>query len=858
MLHPIGGDLQWVVAPVILGADIIVDGSVGTIQAAQYGFDNYAGSIAVNADNKGKPGIIDLIDVTQNLGTLSAGGPTITTGPGGNVRYIHISASSTAFRSKVFGGSQPEETTYVQGQSADITDDSGAQVHITPTQENFVDPTTGLSANNSGTLTVLTYPIASSSTGLGGLGGPQTGTGSAIIRITSTRGVQVRVSGGSAEIGEIQSTGNGPALDFDLGPDGLPNTGDENNGPDGIPNTGDEPFELDPTLTANGNKPDNGIDLRGYGRNALIDVYSITGNNFDVIRNRTPGEIVNANIGSVGLLEANNLGWARSSLVKGLATEQATVVDIPGTADVEGNTFPFNGTTNGIILHAATETQPVANQILARQSIGNVLALGRVQEISANADGHGDHGIFEGIIGNVFVKGQMREVQIGEGLMPSGTGNMSRAGLYDICDFGDQGTLGMGRIEKVTNQGLNSDIRGDIITNSGIGQIGLTDGSIIDSDIMVSQTPATDSTRTGLDVSSGLAFGTTADVIVHSPGSGNTLGNIDGITTSGRGGIIGLSTKSANLGPVNALGGFGVINSRFLILGDGRFAGNTADGYGYRGVEWFGGQSLDFVNARGNGKRLSTASFEPSVILGNTMSIDPFFGTRPNELTDLNVVLGTTAANPVKKGTSASGSIDISDIRVSRDVGSIIANTIRSAGFSIGNNVGSISTRSYTDTVSFALGKVSSVNVGGDATRTSFGVAGPVGDVHIGGSFKGSSSFQATGQNGSIHSFVTDNTLYGNVYAQEGIGTIRVGTTYGSEGTRSAKNIGLFVVGGDFASNAILQVGSRSSDANGRLSKLVIEGDFQDGGLIQLNSLGANNVILGANQGTIDFKPWDS
>ncbi len=131
--QPIGGDIQYIVAPNILGTGIAVDGSVGVVQVKQWGFANYAGGLSVNFDGKGKPGVIDLIDVTGNLGTLTAGGPVISTNTGGNVRYIHLANGSTAFRPKLFGGSQPEQTVYVQGQEADITDDSGAQVVITPT-----------------------------------------------------------------------------------------------------------------------------------------------------------------------------------------------------------------------------------------------------------------------------------------------------------------------------------------------------------------------------------------------------------------------------------------------------------------------------------------------------------------------------------------------------------------------------------------------------------------------------------------------------------------------------------------------------------------------------------------------------
>ena len=138
--RPIGGDIQYIIAPNKLGTSVAVDGSVGVIQVNQWGFANFAGGLSVNYDGKGKPGVIDLIDVTGNLGTLTAGGPVISTNSGGNVRYIHLSDTSTAYRPFLFGGSQPEETTYAKGQTANITDDSGGQVVIDPTHEEVLDP----------------------------------------------------------------------------------------------------------------------------------------------------------------------------------------------------------------------------------------------------------------------------------------------------------------------------------------------------------------------------------------------------------------------------------------------------------------------------------------------------------------------------------------------------------------------------------------------------------------------------------------------------------------------------------------------------------------------------------------------
>ncbi|HEV8378742.1 MAG TPA: hypothetical protein VGP99_07815, partial [Tepidisphaeraceae bacterium] len=104
-----------------------------------------------NADNFGDDGVIDLIDVRGNFGTLVGGGPHITTGPKGNVRYINV--EGILFRDEAFGGGRPDPTTFNPGQSATITDDSGAILKLTPG--------TGI-PNLPATLTVLTYGIRGS------------------------------------------------------------------------------------------------------------------------------------------------------------------------------------------------------------------------------------------------------------------------------------------------------------------------------------------------------------------------------------------------------------------------------------------------------------------------------------------------------------------------------------------------------------------------------------------------------------------------------------------------------------------------------------------------------------------------
>jgi hypothetical protein len=93
---------------------------------------------------------------------------------------------------------------------------------------------------------------------------------------------------------------------------------------------------------------------------------------------------------------------------------------------------------------------------------------------------------------------------------------------------------------------------------------------------------------------------------------------------------------------------------------------------------------------------------------------------------------------------------------------------------------------------------------------------------------------------------MTGNTLYGNVYGQLGIDSIRVGTHYGSQGTYTPNNLGEFITNGDMLSDSILRVKKR-------LNRLVVGGNLQEAALIRLGSLGTK-VIVGEEAGTIQFE----
>ena len=78
----IGGSYQVADSASYFASDLMADAAIGTIRTVNMGVDTLAPILTVNADNKGTDGVIDLIDTTGSFGTLSAGGPQISTGPG--------------------------------------------------------------------------------------------------------------------------------------------------------------------------------------------------------------------------------------------------------------------------------------------------------------------------------------------------------------------------------------------------------------------------------------------------------------------------------------------------------------------------------------------------------------------------------------------------------------------------------------------------------------------------------------------------------------------------------------------------------------------------------------------------------
>jgi hypothetical protein len=734
---PIGFMYQTISAAGTLVGEMIANGPIGVIRAGDMATLTPS-TITANADQLNGDGIIDLIDVTGDLGTPQAGGPAISTGPGGDVRYMNVGGN--VFRDRFFGGGTPEATTYSPGETVHMTDDSGTKIDLEPfplTPNPLFIPGGTNPAQIGPTLTVTAYPIR----GSGGV---------AVINVTSTGSVRVGAGGGRgtrshAEIGLISTTGVGNPV--------IRST-----------NSGQLSFAF-PTGTFDTNAVNLDVLMNGSG---TIDVFRIQGSDFTSIRNQTPGEIVNINStinptvppgftnnGTIGSLEAVNIGTAVSH----------TKAAVNGF-QVIGNAYPFNQQHNGIVSGNILNVQ-------AAGQIGNLNVTGSIGNVTANSGGRHTTGVFEGIVGPIVATDSIPTVDIGDGILPSGTGDFSRAGLY-------VGNL----LGSVVNRGLGSDIRGDIVAGSGIASITLSNGAIIGNRIIVG-TPFGIARR---------GFG--GGVLLDSPDTAtNPTFELGEVSVGGVGGIIGSLMEAADVGPIT-VSGFGIVNSSFRCGGPGTIAGLSAQGYGIRGVSLLGGAFINSISASAKPRNIPTTVYTPSVRLSNRYAIDPFFDQAPSNETDLDVYLGTTAVHPSRKRVTDAGAIVDTTASISRNLGSVFAATIRTSQLHVANTISSIATRGLVEGLQLTAGHVKTYVSGSSSSSLNWSVAGPIDSFRVKGDLDVTSRVGSVGPSAHIGTFEVDGNLNGQVTSGNDIDFLAVGGDVGPTALVKAKAIDRQKIGG--------------------------------------------------------------
>lgn len=801
----VGGDYQLIDIAGTFSGTVIADRAIGVIRANAIASRH---SYIVNADDKGNDGVIDLIDSRGDIGALGAGGPAIVTGPGGNVRYIR--AGGIAYRDSLFGGAEPEETTYDPGEVATLRDDSGTPVEISPIPETFQSSTvTGTPAQtlvDPGQLKITTYPIRGDLTG-------GASAGSVIVRIDvqggaggAPRGVDIKSKSpgthGSVEIGDLEIASSAAPVVFDS-----------------TLKTFTQTSTFDPV----------NVNIHG---NAPVDVFNISGlanapTSLNSLVNSTSGEIVNAHLTDVSDIQAETIGLSKSAT--------GTVVSGPGTGSgAQTSTYPFLQQQNVVELTGNVAT------IHARRGLGNIFIGGDAGDISANSNESNVSGVFEGMNAPIVVQGQLLSANIGEGLPSVGSGSFAKAGIFAV-----------GKIGSVSNQGVGSDIRGVVLSEDSIDSVRLGDGgSIIGGTVMVATT-----------FDSAIAFGT---IFVPSPTGSFTspIFQIGQIKLTGRGGIIGGRIICADLGPVSVgSGGFGILNSTINVLGDGRIDSVTADGYGIRNTLIRGGAATGDIVATGHGQQLDVNKFTPSVRGSAFGQFDSLSGLENGFINDLYKTLNITPQKPKRGSITKAGVISDTTIDGSRTLDSVSAWGIQARTIptvadpndstkrlpitnvdasypmriNFGDQIGSIHVTNQILGLALSGGAINSVTVGDDVYDARIASSGRIHTVSVGGTFRGNSALLANGINGQIDSFSVGNSLFGQVSALVGIGSVHVGRDVGSSQFHSSANITSLVIGNDVLDGANIS-------ANKQIGTLSIGDDLNAGAVIKAKSLGTFTI----------------
>lgn len=818
----IGGGYQRVEAGGDVDSNLVANGSIGTIVAGgiqSNTTESFNPIFSVNTDGRGSDGTIDMIYVTGDVGTSgNVGGPGLYTGLNGNVKYFHV--DGTLVRDAFFAGI-PTSTTYGLGEVARLQDDSGAQITITPTATttttSVTDPTTGqpVVLSSPGRLTLVTYPVR--------------GTGGVVIVSAESTSSLTAVSsgtGGSVDLTEVITNSDGSPVFRDGATVGY-TKGD-------VAPTSGTTTVVDPVTGAVTNvfsrTPSRPNPIL-FGGSLPVNVMHVVGNDVTSLVNGTAGEIASANVTSLGVLSAQTVGKINASTATDVVVPTnltdtggpAPGTDIPtgGTGSGAAEAFPFDAFSRGIDVTGS------AVSIFARDGTGSILVGQTLGALNPNSDGKNAAGRFDGIGGPVQAD-VFASIGIGEGVAFGGTGALANAGIFAV--------------ESIVNlSGVNADIRGPVVSARTIGTISLNNGSIVN-------------TAVGTFTSFDQVLYTVSSTQVNDPNGAFALSNL---TITGNGGILGSTLAAGSFGQVN-VGGYGILDTNIFATATGTRNGSiTAGGLGIRFSNINIGSSIGSVNATGNGRVLSIASFNPTVQqtgAARRRRFDAYSGRTLSGANDLNRLFGTTRSSPTLSGATNAGVIQDTTIVGLGDLGSVnayaigSANTERDIGSSLfpmrivfANSIGTVTTTSSITGLQLRSGSLAKLNVGANLQRASIGIAGTIGDISVGKTLRGTATILAQGGNGSINSIVVRGGLYGTVNANRSIGTIAadvIGSTIATGGS-----IQKLLADNDILSGSNIRAGKT-------IGRAIIGRNFEDGATIDSSGIDVFRVG-GTNAGTV-------
>ncbi|MCC7147407.1 MAG: hypothetical protein IT443_13255 [Phycisphaeraceae bacterium] len=786
-IAPIGGNIQMIDAGYgaasafdgFFRGNVRAKGGIGVLRATD-GFGDVTGNIdtsfEVDSDRQGADGIIDLITIGGHWGSFANGGPALDTGVGGNIRFIDLLPGTdilSIYNDRFFGGTYSAAKEYLPGESATFLDDSGAEIKITPLQDvpnPAYNPTTNPNAPKflPNYMTVVYLGVRS---GGGVVAAVDLGGRDVIVngvQYSSLGGVLVEaVRGDRAEIGRILV--NPPLV-------ALPDPSDD-----------DPTFvQIWPTLKIIGEAKIDVFDIQAPDQ-ALKSVLNESGKVLSGVT--LAGDIVNGHIFSVENLYAQgNLGVGTGSFSEALLRNYIMTDAIPEYLTVRedgGILYPFQDQRSGIVIARNDATPTAVQWIAAGQAVGNLLVAGDINRLGADWDKNfkPNDNIFEGIAGPIwatdiyndaFDSSVIGTVNIGEGIAPSGSGAFSWAGIYAGDNIDRAGQSDGGVINEVINNGLYSDIMGDIIATRTIGKVSLKDGAIINADILIVRDPFSASEL----VIDPLIY---AWIWINQPGVKIT--SIGDISLQGQGGIIGSFIGGHYIDSIKVSGGFGMLNSRIKMSLDGTMGNLTVDGYGIRGMDIFGGVNAGNITANGQGQMISTSSFTSSVYRSETGQAWQF-GHALSVLSDLHYALGTSATQRTLAGVTDAGVIEDVDLRFSGKLGTVSAYQIRTrngtesasglTSFSVGNSIAGIKTSDIIDGLSVVTGRIDSFMPAKDVNNLQLTFAGLGSSLIFRGNVSGDSSINATGPSALINSITVAGNMAGDITVAGRVNTISI------------------------------------------------------------------------------------
>jgi hypothetical protein len=378
---------------------------------------------------------------------------------------------------------------------------------------------------------------------------------------------------------------------------------------------------------------------------------------------------------------------------------------------------------------------------------------------------------------------------MGAGILPSGNGNLAKAGIF-----------AGGQISAVRGK-LTANIRGNVISETGISRIDLVNGgSIINANIEVLGTVS--DAREFMGTITMPQDTDTIDRPIFDLGAINLTGDVKGKVNPRRpkpqfrGGIIGALIAAPDIGnTILKSGSFGIINSLYITLADGVIGKIQTDGYGMRDLIVDAGAKVGDILAQGTGQTINTGVFTTDVRESETESVDPFFEFPPNALTDLHKYLGTSKNTPTIDGITNAGIIAGMTANASRDLKSLVAwklvgnSNDQPSVFNFANLIKKIQIAEDVFDVSIVTGELDLFKVGHDVINLDMTVAGPIGIINIGHDYDLTSRIRAIGPDGTIDSIFVGHDLDGDMSAENDVGFLRVNGLYNGNVTANGVRV---------------------------------------------------------------------